>query len=79
MEEIKKYPFSKAFVMNTTLRHMRKSIDISINKTFARMPEFEKNSVDAEEILSTLGALHILRQMMDDFQSHNPGLFKDSK
>lgn len=29
-------PFSKAFVMRTTFRHMRRSVDISIRKSFER-------------------------------------------
>ena len=37
-------PFSIDYVLKTTARHMRKSIDISIRKTFERIEEFEKDS-----------------------------------
>lgn len=68
-------PFSKAFVMNTTFRHMQRSIDISIRKSFERLQEFENNSVMGLEIMETLSVLHTTRKMLDDFQEHNKPLF----
>jgi hypothetical protein len=43
MEELDSKPFSKAFVLRVTAKHMRKSIDISIRKTFERIAEFDCN------------------------------------
>jgi hypothetical protein len=77
MEEKKKFPFSKSFVMKTTLRHIEKAINISIDKTFARMPEFEENSHDAREILEALSGLHRLRKDIEDYKLENPSLFRD--
>ena len=77
MDQQKIYPFSKAFVMKTTFRHMRRSIDISINKTFERLRDFDQNSEAGLEIMETLSTLHICRKMLDDFQKHNPNQFSD--
>lgn len=71
-------PFSRAFVMKTTLRHMRRSVDISIRKTFERMEEFDKNKTAAPtEIMATLSNLHTIRKIIDDFQDNNKQLFTD--
>jgi hypothetical protein len=72
-------PFSKAFVLKTTTRHMRRACDISIGKTFDRLKDFDKNSEAGQEILETLDVLHRLRQMVDDFQKNNKTLFTDKK
>jgi hypothetical protein len=79
MEQPKVYPFSKAFVMKTTFRHMRKSIDISITKTFERLKDFDQSSAAGLEILETLSTLHTTRKMLDDFQDSNKHLFTDKK
>lgn len=68
-------PFSKVFVLQATLKHMRRSIDISIDKSFKRMPEFEGDSVKGVEIMETLSALHALRGMLEEFEKYNPQLF----
>jgi len=70
------YQFSKQFVMRTTFRHMRRSIDISIRKTFERFKDFENDNETGREIMETLDVLHKLRKMLDDFQVENPALFK---
>ncbi len=74
-----KPPFSKSFVMKTTLRHMRRSVDISIRKSFERFQDFDKNSETGREIMETLSVLHTIRKMLDDFQEHNKNLFVDNK
>jgi hypothetical protein len=54
-------PFSREYVLRTTAKHMLKSVDISIEKTMARVPEFEGDSAKSTEILTTLSDLHALK------------------
>lgn len=69
-------PFSMSYVLRTTAKHMRKSIDISIRKTFERMPEFD-NTEKSREVLETLSTLHQMRKQLDDFQAANKEQFKE--
>ena len=64
------------YVLRTTAKHMRKSIDISIRKTFERMPEFADNPAKSTEVFSTLSQLHAMRKQLDDFQLQNQDQFK---
>jgi len=70
-------PFSKTFVMRTTFRHMRRSVDISIRKSFERFQDFDEGSKEGRECLETLSVLHTVRKMLDDFQANNPELFTE--
>jgi hypothetical protein len=70
-------PFSKSFVMRTTFRHMRRSVDISIRKSFERFQDFDEGSKEGKECLETLSVLHTVRKMLDDFQANNPNLFTE--
>lgn len=70
-------PFSKTFVMRTTFRHMRRSVDISIRKSFERFQDFDNESAMGQEIMQTLDTLHKVRKMLDDFQANNPNLFTE--
>jgi hypothetical protein len=70
-------PFSKSFVMRTTFRHMRRSVDISIRKSFERFQDFDQNSKVGQEIMETLSILHTVRKMLDDFQAENSEIFTD--
>ena len=79
MVEDDKPPFSKAFVMKTTFRHMRRSVDISIRKSFERFQDFDKESEAGREIMETLSVLHTVRKVLDDFQENNKHLFNDNK
>jgi len=79
MVEDDKPPFSKAFAMKTTFRHMRRSVDISIRKSFERFQDFDKNSEAGKEIMETLSVLHTVRKVLDDFQENNKHLFIDNK
>ena len=63
--------------MRTTFRHMRRSIDISIRKSFERFQDFDGQSETGKEIMETLSVLHNVRKMMDDFQKENSSLFSD--
>jgi len=76
---VDKPPFSKSFVMKTTFRHMRRSVDISIRKSFERFQDFDKNSEAGKEIMETLSVLHTVRKVLDDFQENNKHLFIDNK
>ena len=71
-------PFSKAYVLKTTTRHMRRSIDISIRKSFDRMAEFTEDGHKKTEIMETLSVLHTMRKLIDDFQEMNSHLFTDN-
>ena len=66
-------PFDRDFVLKTTLKHMRRSIDISIRKTFERMEDLGEQGDKASEIMTTLSDLHNLRRGVDDIQK---ALFK---
>lgn len=62
-------PFSMDYVLRTTVKHIRKSIDISIRKTFERIAEFDGNQEKSQEVFRTLTALHTMRQSIDNAQS----------
>ena len=64
-------PFSMGYVLRTTAKHMRKSVDISIRKTFERIAEFDGNQEKSKEIFCTLSTLHSMRKQIDDFQLNN--------
>ena len=72
----KEKPFSMGYVLRTTAKHMRKSIDISIRKTFERMSEFPAGSDRADEVFKTLAHLKKKKKTLDDFQAINSELFK---
>ena len=74
MDQIEK-PFGRGFVLRTTAKHIRKSIDISIRKTFERIAEFDGNQEKSKEIFSTLTLLHAMKKQLDDFQSANKDVF----
>ena len=63
--------------MKTTFRHMRRSVDISIRKSFERFKDFDQDSVKGKEIMETLSILHTVRKMLDDFQKNNAEIFTD--
>jgi hypothetical protein len=58
---------------------MRRSVDISIRKSFERFQDFDKDSQVGKEIMETLSVLHTVRKVLDDFQENNKHLFSDSK
>ena len=74
--EQKQKPFSMGYVLRTTAKHMRKSIDISIRKTFERVSEFGDDRKKSEEVFKTLAFLHTMRKQLDDFQAVNSDNFK---
>lgn len=76
MDQDVQKPFSMGYVLRTTAKHMRKSIDISIRKTFERVAEFDGNQEKSQEVFHTLSFLHTMRKQLDDFQSKNSENFK---
>lgn len=76
MAENQEKPFSLGYVLRTTARHMRKSIDISIRKTFERIKEFEGNQEKSQEVFTALAQLHAMRKQLDDFQKTNQDQFR---
>jgi hypothetical protein len=76
MSEDTQKPFSMGYVLRTTAKHMRKSIDISIRKTFERVPEFADDQKKSQEVFQTLAFLHTMRKQLDDFQSQHSENFK---
>lgn len=62
-------PFSMDYVVRTTLKHIRKSIDVSIRKTFERIAEFDGNQEKSQEVFRTLTELHAMRRRLDNTQS----------
>jgi hypothetical protein len=71
--------YSKSFVLKTTLFHMRKSIDISITKSFDRLKDFDSDSDIGKEIIETLSILHTMKKLIDGFEVNNQHLFIDKK
>lgn len=76
---MKENPFDMSYVLRATAKHMRKSIDISIRKTFERLPEFMSDEVKSKEVFKTLAVLHTMRKQLDDFQASNNECFRNSK
>jgi len=79
-----KPPFDKGFVLQTTLRNMKKDIDFSSRKTFDRFKDFsdETNLAHVEkrtEIFETLDVLNKMHNLLDEFQNHNKHLFENNK
>jgi hypothetical protein len=70
-ETAKVRPFDKSYVLRVTAKHMRRDIDISIRKTFERMPEFLDDEKKSKEVLTTLMVLQSMRNQLDDFQAAN--------
>jgi hypothetical protein len=62
-------PFSRNYVLRTTAKHMRKSVDISIQKTLARTTDFVDDPVKSLEVFDTLSKLNAMRKQIDEFQT----------
>lgn len=65
MPDTTERPFSRDYVMRKTREHMLKSVDISIRKTFERLPEFEAQPERAREVFDTINELMGLRTQLD--------------
>ena len=71
-------PFDQGYVMKITANNVRKWIDLSINKTSARLSDFEPDSEKWKEILDTIHGLHAFKRLINDFQLNNPILFEEN-
>lgn len=69
-------PFSTEYVMGTTARHVLKSVDLSVEKTMGRIPDFEPDTAKAQEVFKTLTSLQAFKQHIQSFVDANPQLFK---
>jgi hypothetical protein len=69
-------PFDIGYVLRTTAKHIRKSVNISIRKTFERKAEFENDPVKQAEIFETLAHLHGMLKWLDEYQRTNSAKFK---
>lgn len=74
--EMESLPFTKGYVLRVTTKHLRKSIDVSIRKTFDRVKEFADDQDKSREVFDTLAVLHKLRNALDEFQRINSEEFK---
>lgn len=54
---------------------MIRSVDMSIDKTFARMPQFEDDHEKSTEIFSALSELHSIKKNLTELRDSipNPG------
>jgi len=68
MVKLETKPFDISFVLKATVGHMRKSVDISLRKTFDRVAEFDGNLEKSAEVFRTLSVLHNMRKQLDEFQ-----------
>jgi predicted KAP-like P-loop ATPase len=69
-----KKPFSQQYVLATTVKHVKRSIETSIRKTMDRMNEFEGDHLKSNEIFKTLTILQAMKKQVDSFNS----TYKDS-
>jgi len=76
-EAIEPRPFNIGYVLRTTAKHIRKSVNISIRKTFERKSEFDNDPVKQAEIFETLAHLHGMLKWLDEYQRTNSDKFKD--
>lgn len=65
-----KAPFTSAFVVSETLRHMKRCVDTSIAKTTARLGETRDNPEMGSEILGALISLNRLGRVIDSIRSN---------
>lgn len=70
-------PFSMGFVLRETFKHMRKSVDISTQKTIARLGEFKNDSEKLTEVMTTLSNLNRLSKLLDDVEHNNTNILGD--
>ena len=67
--------FNKYYVLRITSMHIKKAIDNSIRKTFARLKDVENK----QEVMETLDVLHKIRKLMEDFEKANKHLYNGEK
>lgn len=70
-------PFSEGYVLRTTTKHVYKSIDVSIRKTFERIKEFDGNLQKSQELFKTLARLHAMRKVVEEFEQQHQEVYND--
>jgi hypothetical protein len=70
-----KKPFTKEFVLRTTLQNMRGAVDLSMRKTVSRLDDFPQDADAKLEVLSTLASLDQLHKTIQSIIDNNPELF----
>jgi hypothetical protein len=63
-------PFSKDFVILATLKHVKRSVDISISKTIDRVSDFDGNPEKSSEVLLTLTELYAMRKGVENLEQN---------
>jgi hypothetical protein len=66
-------PFDEQFVIKVTLNNMKKAVDFSIDKTFARVQEFADDPIKSNEVFTTLARLHGIRNSIESNLKSNTG------
>ncbi len=59
-------PFSIDYVVGITVKHMLKSIDVSINKTFQRTKDGSLSAEKSAEAFEALSVLHQMRAQLNE-------------
>lgn len=69
MKKYNKPPFSKDYVLSVTLGHMKRCIDVSLDKVVARLPEFENSEHSSKEVFETLSELKRIKASLETYES----------
>jgi hypothetical protein len=70
-------PFTKAFVLKTTLQNMRNMVDLSMRKTVARLSDFPDDKEKKLEVLATLASLDQFHKVIQEIYDNNIELFEE--
>jgi len=62
-------PFSKRYIIRTTINYMRQQVDVSIGRTFERVAEFDADRVKSKEVFETLSELHQIRKHLNNLET----------
>lgn len=63
-----KKPFSESYVIALTSKHCKLAVDTSIERTLARIADFDGNREKSEEIFKTLARLQALKNSILQFE-----------
>lgn len=72
MAENKTPPFTRDYVIRTTVKHCKRNIEISTRKTLERVGEFAGDPEKSSEIFKTLTELQTLKNAIEQFENANP-------
>lgn len=74
MTEKPTVPFSRDYVLRTTLHRMQLAVNVSTQKTIARFPEFSDDDAKKREIMTTLNDLGRLNTLIEQILEENKEL-----